>query len=342
MEQLFKLTDLEIRFPLNLNVLDRNNTPRVMDLREALQSFLDHRREVLIRRSTFRLEAIERRLEILEGFLIAYLNIDRLIKIIREEDEPKPVMMKRVRADRHPGRGDPEHAAARVAPAGRVRDQGRAQEAHGRAQGPQGAAQGRQAPVGQDRRADPGDQDEVRRQDQARQAPHRARRRAGRDRACDRGFRRARAGDGGAVGQGLDPRRQGSSRRQAGGRAQVQGRRRGAVHAARPVDRQGAAVRHQRPLLHAGLRPAAERARPRRTGAADDRARQRARHRGALRVQGRPQVPRGIRCRARLHRARGRGRGADQERQAGAEPRRQGDGAGLRRRAGGRQSRSRR
>jgi len=93
MEQLFKLTDLEIRFPLNLNVLDRNNTPRVMDLREALQSFLDHRREVLIRRSTFRLEAIERRLEILEGFLIAYLNIDRLIKIIREEDEPRPVMM---------------------------------------------------------------------------------------------------------------------------------------------------------------------------------------------------------------------------------------------------------
>jgi topoisomerase-4 subunit A len=94
MEQLFKLTDLEIRFPLNLNVLDRNNTPRVMDLREALQAFLDHRREVLIRRSTFRLEAIERRLEILEGFLIAYLNIDKLIKIIREEDEPKPVMMK--------------------------------------------------------------------------------------------------------------------------------------------------------------------------------------------------------------------------------------------------------
>jgi topoisomerase-4 subunit A len=94
MEQLFKLTDLEIRFPLNLNVLDRNNTPRVMDLREALQSFLDHRREVLIRRSTFRLEAIERRLEILDGFLIAYLNIDELIKIIREEDEPKPVMVR--------------------------------------------------------------------------------------------------------------------------------------------------------------------------------------------------------------------------------------------------------
>ncbi|MBS0549892.1 MAG: DNA topoisomerase IV subunit A [Proteobacteria bacterium] len=94
MEQLFKLTDLEIRFPLNLNVLDRDNTPRVMDLREALQAWLDHRREVLQRRSKFRLDAIERRLEILEGYLIAYLNIDKLIKIIREEDEPKPKMIK--------------------------------------------------------------------------------------------------------------------------------------------------------------------------------------------------------------------------------------------------------
>ena len=94
MEQLFKLTDLEIRFPLNLNVLDKSNTPRVMDLREALQAFLDHRREVLVRRSRHRLAEIERRLEILEGYLIAYLNLDRLIKIIREEDEPKPAMIK--------------------------------------------------------------------------------------------------------------------------------------------------------------------------------------------------------------------------------------------------------
>ncbi len=93
MEQLFKLTDLEIRFPLNLNVLDKDNTPRVMDLREALQAFLDHRREVLVRRSTFRLAEIDRRLEILEGYLIAYLNLDKLIKIIREEDEPKPKMI---------------------------------------------------------------------------------------------------------------------------------------------------------------------------------------------------------------------------------------------------------
>jgi topoisomerase-4 subunit A len=94
MEQLFKQTDLEIRFPLNLNVLDKDNTPRVMNLREALQAFLDHRREVLQRRSTFRLAEIERRLEILDGYLIAYLNVDKLIKIIREEDEPKHKMMR--------------------------------------------------------------------------------------------------------------------------------------------------------------------------------------------------------------------------------------------------------
>jgi len=94
MEQLFRLTDLEIRFPLNLNVLDKDNTPRVMDLRQVLQAWLDHRREVLIRRSTFRLAEIDRRLEVLDGYLIAYLNVDRLIKIIREEDEPKPKMIK--------------------------------------------------------------------------------------------------------------------------------------------------------------------------------------------------------------------------------------------------------
>jgi len=95
MEQLFKLTDLETRFPLNLNVLDADQTPKVMDLREALQAFLDHRRVVLQRRTEHRLAAIERRLEVLGGYLIAYLNIDEVIEIIRREDEPKAVMMSR-------------------------------------------------------------------------------------------------------------------------------------------------------------------------------------------------------------------------------------------------------
>ena len=94
MEHLFRQTELEVRVPLNLNVLDARNTPRVMNLREALQAFLDHRHEVLVRRSKFRLEKIENRLEVLGGFLVAYLNLDKVIRIIRHEDEPKPKLMK--------------------------------------------------------------------------------------------------------------------------------------------------------------------------------------------------------------------------------------------------------
>jgi len=95
MESLFKLTELEVRFPLNMNVLTRGKVPNVLSLKSALQEWLDHRKDVLVRRSRHRLGEIERRLEILGGYLIAYLNIDEVIRIIREEDEPKAVMMAR-------------------------------------------------------------------------------------------------------------------------------------------------------------------------------------------------------------------------------------------------------
>ncbi len=95
MEHLFRETDLEVRFNMNMNVLDANNTPGVMSLRDVLQAFLDHRHDVLIRRKNFRLEKIERRIEVLGGLLAAFLNLDEVIKIIREEDDPKTVMMKR-------------------------------------------------------------------------------------------------------------------------------------------------------------------------------------------------------------------------------------------------------
>ncbi len=95
MESLFRLSDLESRIPLNMNVLSLGRVPKVMALNEVLTEWLAHRKEVLIRRSKFRLAAIDRRLEILGGLLIAYLNIDEIIRIIREEDEPKPVMMAR-------------------------------------------------------------------------------------------------------------------------------------------------------------------------------------------------------------------------------------------------------
>ena len=93
METMFRATTLESRFPLNMNVLDAERTPRVMSLREVLRSWLDHRHVVLVRRTEHRLAAIARRLEILDGYLIAYLNLDEVIRIIRAEDEPKPVLM---------------------------------------------------------------------------------------------------------------------------------------------------------------------------------------------------------------------------------------------------------
>ena len=90
---LFRLTDLETRFSLNLNVLDAERTPRVMGIGEVLRHWLHHQLEVLVRRSQHRLDKIDGRLELLEGYIIAFLNLDRIIEIIRTEDEPKPVMM---------------------------------------------------------------------------------------------------------------------------------------------------------------------------------------------------------------------------------------------------------
>jgi topoisomerase-4 subunit A len=89
MESLFKVTELESRTSLNMNVLDSTRTPRVMDLKEVIQSYLDHLREVLIRRSKQRLEKIYNRLEVLDGYMKAFLNLDEVIRIIRYEDKPK-------------------------------------------------------------------------------------------------------------------------------------------------------------------------------------------------------------------------------------------------------------
>jgi topoisomerase IV subunit A len=94
MESLFKLTELESRVPLNMNVLVGGRIPKVIGLAEAISEWLAHRRDVLLRRSRYRLAQIEHRLEVLGGYLIAYLNLDKVIKIIRTEDEPKPVLMK--------------------------------------------------------------------------------------------------------------------------------------------------------------------------------------------------------------------------------------------------------
>src|SRR5450432_1283794 len=94
MESLFRLTELENKIPLNLNVLVKGKIPRVLGLAECLREWLDHLRDVLLRRTNYRKGQIEHRLEVLGGYLIAYLNIDKVIKIIRAEDEPKPALIK--------------------------------------------------------------------------------------------------------------------------------------------------------------------------------------------------------------------------------------------------------
>jgi topoisomerase IV subunit A len=94
MESLFKLTELESRIPLNMNVLVQGKVPKVLGLAEVLRAWLDHRRDVLLRRTNHRLRQIEERLEVLGAYLVAYLNLDRVIKIIRTEDEPKPVLIR--------------------------------------------------------------------------------------------------------------------------------------------------------------------------------------------------------------------------------------------------------
>jgi topoisomerase-4 subunit A len=93
MDSLFRLTDLESRISLNLNVLDKDRTPRVMSLKQALAAWIEHQFDVLLRRSRHRLDKIADRIELLDGYLITYLNLDRVIQIIREQDEPKPLLM---------------------------------------------------------------------------------------------------------------------------------------------------------------------------------------------------------------------------------------------------------
>jgi len=95
MESLFRLTELEVRFGLNMNVLSGGQIPNVLSLRDVLRQWLDHRLEVLVRRSEFRLKKIEHRLEVLDGYLIAFLNLDEVIRIVRFEDDPKAKLIAR-------------------------------------------------------------------------------------------------------------------------------------------------------------------------------------------------------------------------------------------------------
>ena len=259
METLFRASSLEARFPLNMNVLDATRTPLVMSLPAVLRAWLDHRHEVLLRRTRHRLAAIERRIEILDGYLLVYLNVDEVIRIIRNEEEPKPQPDAALQADRHPGRGDPEHAAAVAAQARGDGDRQGAQGVVEGAQGHPGAVEGRKAALGPHRRGTRGNAEEVR-VGRAGRTANGTRRGAGDHGSGERGVCRARTDHRHSVRQGLDPRGEGPCRRRC--RTALQGRRQAQEPAALPDHRPADAVRHQRPCLHAeGGRSAA---RPRR------------------------------------------------------------------------------
>ena len=213
MESLFKLTELETRVPLNMNVLSRGQVPNVLGLRQVLREWLDHRQVVLVRRSKFRLAKIDHRLEVLDGYLIVYLNIDKVIKIIREKDEPKPALMKAFKLS---------DVQAEAILNMRLRSLRKLEEIeikreHDKLTKERKELKALLASRGQavedDRRRDQGAEGSVRPEDRARQAPHELRRRArGRRDRARRGDDREGAGDRRPLGEGLDPRHQAAIR----------------------------------------------------------------------------------------------------------------------------------
>ena len=317
METVFRATALETRFPLNMNVLDATRTPRVMSLAEVLRAWLDHRHEVLVRRTNHRLAAIDRRIEVLDGYLLVYLNLDEVIRIIRNEDEPKPRADGALRADRHAGRRDPQHAAARLRRLEEMelKKEHRAltkerKEIAALLKDPAlrwtriteeleaTRAKFGSGPLG-DRRTELGAAPLV----------------GGRG---ERGAGRARGDHRHPVRQGLDSR--GARRGRRSGRAEIQGRRQAEAAAALLHHRPADAVRHQRPRLHAESRRPAARPRRRPAGAIARRADQRGRRRRAVRRDRGREIPGGIQHRPRLRRAGCGTCGGKAHRQADPQP----------------------
>ena len=264
MESLFKLTELESRVPLNMNVWSKGRIPMVMGLAEVLREWLDHRRDVLVRRSKFRQGKIEHRLEVLGGFLVAYLNLDKVIKIIRKEDEPKPVLMKTFKLS---------EVQAEAILNMRLRNLRRLEEMEIR--GEEKALRDElkklkasdrldRPAMEDDRRRDQGAEGDVRTEDRSRQAPQPVRRgaraRPRRDRGSHGG---ARADHRGGVGEGLDPRAARPCVRLV--RRCLQDRRWAEIRIPHRDHRQGADLRLERALLHPRGGQAAGRARPWRT-----------------------------------------------------------------------------
>ena len=290
MESLFRLTELESRIPLNLNVLVKGRIPKVLGLAECLREWLDHLRDVLVRRSNYRKDADR------EPAGSARRLPDRLSEH-RQGDQDHPHRGRAeagvdqgVQADGGPGRRHPQHAAALLAQARGIRDPHRGQEPSRRVEGHQGAARLRGRAMVQGRRAGAQGPRHVRAEDAARQAPHAVRRRARARSRRDRGsLCRARAGHGGDLRKGLGAHAEGPCRRSLG--PDLQDRRQARSGVLRRDHLEAAAVRHQRQILFARRRKTAGRPRPWRADPHVHRHGAGRRDRLAVRQQGRPQIP---------------------------------------------------
>ena len=328
MESLFRQSELESRFSLNLNVLDAERTPRVMSLGEALSAFLAHRQVVLRRRSQYRLDKIEARLEVLAGFLIAYLNLDEVIRIIRFEDEPKKKLMKRFKLSDVQAEAilnmrlralrkleeegiKTEHAelsAERKDLKRLLKDDGRQWKVIAEEIRDIRKRFGPDTPLGKRRTelADAPDDVVIPLEAVVEREPVTI--------LCSaKGWLRRHQGPcGGPLGR------------------QVQGGRPSPFRAPRDDHRPATDLRDQRPLLHHRGRQAARRPGLRRAGAPDVRPAQRPGSGAPPGARARPQAADRLVGRPRFRGARGRGHGADQEWQAGAQPGRRRRGGGLR------------
>ena len=327
MESLFRVTELEIRFGLNMNVLSGGQIPNVLSLRDVLGQWLEHRVEVLVRRSNHRLDKINHRLEVLDGYLVAYLNIDEVIRIVRYEDDPKQALMAKFSLSEVQAEAI---LNLRLRSLSRARgEEIRAEHdklVEGKARAADAAEVGRTA-VGAHFRRDQGHARALFEEDRTRQAAHAAGGRPDhRHRSRHRADREG-AGHGDPVGKGLDPGHEGPSGRPVEARVQA-GRQpeegREGVH-----HRQADRVRHQWPLLHHRRRPAAGRPRSRRADPPDGRHRREPRLPRRVRLRTRPQAAGRLDLGLRLHRTGGRSAGLDPQGQAGAQRHRAGRGEGV-------------
>ena len=321
MESLFRLTELEARVSVNMNVLVDGVTPRVVSLGEALRQWLDHRRNVLVRRSRHRLAAIDKRLELLAGMIIVFLNLDEVIRIVREDDDPKEALKARFSLT--------ELQAVyvldtRLRSLRRLEEMALRKEQDDLAQGEgddRGAARQRKEAMADDRGRDPRRQKEVRPRHQARPAAHQFRSRARRHRRRSRrGDDRARALDHRRVAEGLDPRDERPGRRSL--HRHVQGRRRLEDLVLRRDDLEDSGAGERRQGVHARRLQIAGRARAGRADPAHGRHRRERFDRRRLGLRGGREAPHRVERRQRLHRRRRRASVVDPQGQGGAQRRR--------------------